>query len=99
MRPPPQRNFVGIARQLRPHFGAPPALTPAPLKAYVAPLNKDPPLTQACQRGHEKNALPLREVNRFRNLDPSGDYSHHAPRPKLPRRPNVQTPILVRTFE
>ena len=56
-------------------------------------------MTQACIRGHEKNALPLREVNRFRNVDPNGDYSRHAPRPKLQRRPNVQAPILVRTFE
>ena len=99
MRPPAQRNFVGIARQVRPHFGTPPGPTPAPLKAYAAPLNRDPLMSQACIRGHETNSLPLLEVNRFRNLDPSGDYSRHAPRPKLARRPNVQAPILVRTFE
>jgi hypothetical protein len=99
MRPPAQRNFVGKAQQLRPHFGAPPGPTPAPLKAYAAPLNKDTLMRQACIRGHETNVLPLREVNRFRNSDPSGDYSRHAPRPKLARRPNVQAPILVRTFE
>ena len=75
MRPPPQRNFVGVARQLRPKFGTPAGPTPAPIRNYHAPENTDSMLTQACHRGHEKNALPLREVNRSRGKDPAGDYS------------------------
>ena len=99
MRPPPQRNFVGVAQQKRPKFGAPPGPTPAPVRNYHAPLNTDSLMTQVCHRGYEKDAMPLLTTNRFRNKDPSGDYSRSAPAPKLPRRPNVQAPILVKTFE
>ena len=97
MRPPALRNEVGIAHQHRPKFGATPGPTPAPLRAYYAPENRDSMLTQACQRGQQ--ALPLLEVNRYRNKDPCGNFSRHPPRPKLPRRPNVKASILVRTFE
>ena len=99
MRPPPQRNFVGIAVQLRPKFGTPSGPTPAPIRNYFEPLNTDSLLRQACIRGYEKDAMPLLTVNRFRSKDPSGDYSRSAPAPRLPRRPNVMAPILVRTFE
>ena len=99
MRPPPQRNFVGIAVQLRPKFGTPSGPTPAPLRNYYALLNTDSPMTQACQRGYEKDAMPLLSTNRFRNKDPSGDYSRAPPAPKLAKRPNVKAPILVKTFE
>jgi hypothetical protein len=98
MRPPPQRNFVGVAEQLRPHCGAPRGPRPAPLRNYAAPLNRDDMLTQACQRRYEQNALPLREVNYRRSVG-LGDYSRAPPAPKLARRPNVQAPILVRTYE
>ena len=53
---------------------------------------------QACMRGHEQIAIPLRETNRNRGLV-LGDYSRHAPRPQLARRPNEMAPILVKTFE
>jgi hypothetical protein len=94
-----QRNFVGIAQQIRPKFGAPAGPSPAPIGTYGTSLNNDLLMTQACIRGYEKNALPLREVNRYRSKDPLGDYSRCPPRPKLPRRPNVQAPILVKTWE
>ena len=99
MRPPAQRNFVGVATQIRPKFGTPSGPTPAPVKNNYAPLNKDNMMTQACHRGYEKDTMPLLEVNRFRNKDPSGDYSRSAPAPKLQRRPNVKAPVLVKTFE
>ena len=99
MRPPPQRNFVGVATQIRPKFGAPPGPTPAPIRNYYAPLNTDSPMTQACQRGYEKDTMPLLAVNRYRGLQMTGDYSRSAPAPKLPRRPNISAPILVKTFE
>ena len=99
MRPPAQRNFVGIATQIRPKFGTPSAPMPAPVRAYYAPENKDNMLRQSCIRGHEKNALPLLEVNRFRSRDPAGDYSRGPPQPRLPRRPSVLAPILVKTWE
>ena len=99
MRPPAQRNFVGKCMQIRPTFGAPPGPMPASLTTFAAKLNSDSPMTQACIRGHEKQAIPLHETNRFRNADPSGDYSRHAPAPKLVRRPNVKSRILVQTFE
>ena len=99
MRPPAQRNFVGIATQIRPKFGTPSGPMPAPVRAYFAPESKDSPMTQSCIRGHEKNALPLLEANRFRSKDPSGDYSRAAPRPQLPRRPKLLAPILVKTWE
>ena len=98
MRPPAKRNFVGVAQQLRPTFGTPSGPTPAPLRNYYAPLNTDNMLTQACQRGYEKDAMPLLATNRFRSKA-FGDYSRSAPAPKLPRRPNVTAPILQRTFE
>ena len=99
MRPPPQRNFVGIAQQIRPKFGAPSGPTPAPVRNYYAPLNNDSLMTQACIRGYEKDAMPLLSVNRFRNNNPSGDYSRHPPAPKLAKRPNEKTKILVKTWE
>ena len=99
MRPPPQRNFIGIAQQIRPNFGTPPGPSPAPLSIHHADINQDSLMTHACIKGHEKIAMPLREVNRYRSKDPSGDYSRSAPRPKLPRRPNEKAPILVATFE
>ena len=99
MRPPAKRNFVGVAQQLRPTFGTPSGPTPAPVRNYYAPLNTDNMLTQACQRGYERDAMPLLATNRFRSKDPSGDYSRSAPAPKLPRRPNVKAPILQQTFE
>ena len=99
MRPPAKRNFVGKCLQIRPTFGAPPGPSSAPLSNFAAKLNADSPMTQACIRGHEKQAIPLHETNRFRNKDPSGDYSRSAPAPKLQRRPNEPSKILVRTFE
>ena len=99
MRPPAQRNFVGVAQQIRPKFGVPPGPTPAPIRNYYCPENTTPLMTQACIRGHEKNAMPLLTVNRFRNKDPSGDYSRHPPRPKLQRQNNPPSRPLVRTFE
>jgi hypothetical protein len=98
MRPPPQRNFVGVAEQHRPRRGALPGPVPAPVRNYAAPENRDNMLTQACQRRYEQNALPLREANHRRSAG-LGDYSRAPPAPKLARRPNVQAPILVRTFE
>ena len=99
MRPPPQRNFIGVAQQIRPKFGTPPGPTPAPVRNFFEPLNTDSLMTQACHRGHEKDAMPLLSTNRFRNDLMRGDYSRSAPAPKLPRRPNVKAPILVKTFE
>lgn len=98
MRPPAKRNFVGVAQQLRPTFGTPSGPTPAPVRNYYAPLNTDNMLTQACQRGYQKDAMPLLATNRYRS-QAFGDYSRSAPAPKLPRRPNVMAPILQRTFE
>ena len=97
MRPPAPRNFVGVADQIRPRCGAPPGPTPAPLRNYAASENRDDMLTQACQRRYAQDALPLRPVNHRRGV--VGDYSRAPPAPKLPRRPNVPAPILVRTFE
>jgi hypothetical protein len=99
MRPPAQRNFVGVATQVRPKFGSPSGPMPAPIRAYSAPESKDSLMAQSCIRGHEKNSLPLLDANRFRSKDPPGDYSRGPPRPKLPRRPNLQAPILVKTWE
>ena len=99
MRPPPQRNFVGVARQVRPRFGAPPGPAPAPVRNYYAPDSTDSLMTQSCQRGYERDALPLLTANRHRKKDPCGDYSRAAPRPKLAPRPKVQAPVLVRTWE
>ena len=98
MRPPHPRNFVGVAAQERPHLGTPSVCTPAPKTVHRAVENKDSIMTHACIQGHEKIAMPLREVNRNRGLV-LGDYSRHAPRPKLARRPNEMAPILVKTFE
>ena len=101
MRPPPQRTFVGIAQQLRPPRGVPPG--PVPATAAFASSgayhvhNRDSLMMQACQQGHEKRALPLLDSNRHKGLR-LGDYSQHAPQPKLPRRPNVRAPIVVSTW-
>ena len=99
MRPPGQRNFVGIASQVRPKFGTASGPTPAPVQTFFAPENTDSMLKQACQQPYGKQALPLIPVNQFRNKDPVGDHSRHPPQPKLPRRPNVKAPILVKTFD
>ena len=99
MRPPPQRNFTGVATQVRPSFGTPSGPTPAPVRNSRAPENRDDLMTQACQRRYEQDTMPLRPVNYRRNKDPIGDYSRTPPQPKLARRPNVQAPILVKTFE
>ena len=100
MRPPPPRNFVGLAQQIRPRFATAAGPQPPTSHAvYAATDNRDSLMTQACIVGHEHNALPLREVNRYRSKDPQGDYSRSAPRPRLPRRPAERAPILVRTFE
>ena len=88
MRPPPQRNFVGVATQIRPTFSAPSGPTPAPDRNNFAAENKDSLMTQACLRGHQTNAMPLLEVNRYRSM-PIGDYGRSAPSPKLAPRPNV----------
>lgn len=99
MRPPPQRNFVGVARQIRPPFGTPPGPAPAPLRSYYAPENRDSLMHQACQRGYERDAMPLFDTNRFRSKDPCGDYSRHPPRPRLERLANPRSRPLVKTFE
>ena len=60
MRPPPQRNFVGIARQVGvaalwhavwPHVGP----TPAPLKAHAASIAS---ITNTRSRAAHANATP-----------------------------------------
>ena len=99
MRPPPQRNFVGVAIQHRPTFTTPFGPTPAPVRNYRAPENRDDLMTQACQRRYHQDTIPLRPTNHRRNNYNIGSYSRSPPQPKLPRRPNVQAPILVKTFE
>ena len=98
MRPPPQRNFVGFARQVRPSFGTPPGPTPAPVRTYYCPENTDNLLKQSCIHGHERQAMPLLTTNRFRSLK-IGDYSRHPPAPKLQRLNTPPSRPLVKTFE
>ena len=97
MRPPFERNFIGIARQVRPSFAAPPGPTPA--TPTISRVNATPLLTQASTRSHMLKALPLHDANRFRERDPSGNFSRKPIRPKLHARPNIQTPILVSTWD
>ena len=99
MRPPAIRRSTGPSNQHRPHFGAPPGPTPCSHKTTMraSTLNTDSLFTQNCQRSHELNAIPLLEANRFRGKREAG-FGHEAPRPKLPTRPNVQAPILVKTW-
>lgn len=99
MRPPPQRNFVGVAMQHRPSFGTAPGVSPAPYHvATRADHNKDSLMYQSCIRGHEQQALPLLETNRFRSKS-LGDYSRSAPNPRLGARPKGFSKPLVKTFE
>ena len=76
--------------QHRPTFGT--TLRAAPSLKYIHKPshhveNKDTLMQQACIIPHQKRVLPLLDVNRFRAVNPSGDFSRHAPRPKLQRRP------------
>ena len=100
MRPPAIRRSLGSTVQHRPSFAAPPTVVPCPLKVTerASTLNTDNLFKQNCQRGHEQNAIPLLEVNRFRLNARGASFAHEAPRPKLAPRPNVKAPILVRTW-
>jgi hypothetical protein len=99
MRPPPQRNFVGKVETIRPQFGTKSGPTPAPDSTNFSPENKDSLLTQACIRGHQTNAIPLLDTNRYRS-HAIGDYSRTAPNPKLaPRSIVPPKPPIVKTWE
>ena len=99
MRPPAQRQFSGVAQQIRPRFGTQPVCQPAPIQNYFQPENRQNLMTQACQRVYGSNVMPLMTVNRFRNMDPSGDYSRHAPVPTFDKRNNPVSRPLMTTFE
>jgi len=99
MRPPAQRNFVGIVEQIRPFaFGGRPAPSPAPKSVYFAVENTQSPMEQSCQRRHEQNVRPLREVNRYRG-DENIAFHKVPPRPSKIINPKPVHRILVRTFE
>ena len=100
MRPPAQRQFTGVAQQIRPRFGTQPVCQPAPVQNYFQSENRQDLMTQACQRGYEANTIPLITVNRFRNKAVSGDYSQrHAFVPTFDKRNNPAPCPLTTTYE
>ena len=100
MRPPPARTFVGTVEQIRPYaFGGPPkGPSPAPTSIFASMENMLSPMQQACQRSHELNVRPLREVNRYRG-NTTLAFGGGPPRPKKMTNPKPVDRILVRTFE
>ena len=100
MRPPPHQVLLGRTPKIAPGFGTAHGVTPAPARLSIVPESKDHMLVQACQQYHQKRALPLLSVNRFRDhKDPPGDYSRHASRFRPEPRPKPKaTPILDGTY-
>ena len=96
MRPPAQRNFVGVCQQMRPKFGTDPRVDP-PRKFAKAVENADNMFVKACIRGHETRMAPMHLAQR---VIARGDY-YHGNRfvPGLAARPNLKAPVLVKSEE
>lgn len=100
MRPPAHSDYLGDARKavVRPPYATARTCVPAPERIGLTAPNYNSPLVRNVQRGHEKMALPLLSVNRFRDKAVVGDFSNNPPVPHLPRRPQGRAPIVVSTY-
>ena len=104
MKPPPMRVATGVVPIVTPKYGVPAGAAPS-RAAFTAATgeyhveNTDSLLKKACQKPHEARVLPLLDANRFRNAAQPGDFSRHAPRPHLPRRPYHKGVMAPGTWE